>query len=384
MQTANTAQKNRQPAEDVNTRFWEVGEYRLVLSDLLSFLKTALATTLPPFQINQTDGRAYASPNNVILHQSESLDQHFHSMRELMSVVIPGYAYSPLLQLFYNCFQQHPWLRYCSFADPNATLSVVPLLQAQVFNDFVQMLRTDARQHSTWSQLRKCKSDTEHSQAASIEDYVLKLFEGGASLEPIRVDLQYHQSVATLDDAMPRGQWIVTHFGEWAFVPEPARWHANRPESRARIDAAVAMRDRARFFANVYRDADRQIFQYLRGYVTKMERGEDGANHIHCCFLFDAKRPAHLTAQTLVDATYNRWSRGTAGRGLIYSCHEPGYRRKLIMQGRWALDSIDGNDQRGVARLTDYLIWYFAHEKDQAIHIKPTAHSRAMTTGRLP
>ena len=139
------------------------------------------------------------------------------------------------------------------------------------------------------------------------------------------------------------------------------------------------MQDRARFFANIYRDADKQTFQYMRGYISKMERGENGANHFHFCFFFDANRPADLTTDSVIDVLFRRWLRVTHGRGLVFSCHTPEYRKALRRQGRWALDPLAGHNERQVIRLTDYLVGYFARDKEQSVHVKPTTRSRVLT-----
>ncbi|SFD18809.1 hypothetical protein SAMN05216321_11397 [Cupriavidus sp. OV038] len=379
MQAANPLEYRQQVTEGINPRFWEIGEYGLVINDLLTFLRVALATERLPFEIHHAGAVKYASPNTVVIHDSYSLDYYFHAMRDLMGIVMPGYAYSPLLHLFHTCFQQHRWLRYCSFLNPNAPLSVVPMLEAEVFNDFVRMLRKEARQQGTWLHMRKWKSDTERSQAATIADHVPKLLGGGDWLEPIRVDFQYQQNVSTLADALAYGQWVVTDADQWAYVSAQAEWSSDYPESRARIDSRIAMQDRGKFFANIYRDVDRQTFQYMRGYISKMERGENGANHFHCCFFLDAKRPAHVTTSAVIEVISRRWERVTKQRGFVFNCHSPDRRQELKAQGRWVLDPLAGHNEKQVTRLTDYLVGYFARDKDQSIHVKPAARSRALT-----
>lgn len=365
--------------ESIHPRFWEVGEYGLVINELFSFMRLALATERLPFEIYHTGAVRYASPNMVIVHDSYSLDYYFHAMRDLMGVVMPGYAYSPLLDLFRACFQQHPWLRYCSFRNPSDSLSVVPFLEAEVFNDFVRLIRIQAREQGTLFRMQKSKSETESSQAATLAEYVPELARGGGGLDPIRNDFHYQEKVFTLADAMPYGHWVVADGHQWRYVPAQVEWSSDNPESRARIDTRVAMQDRARFFANLYRGADKLVFQYLRGYICKMERGPDGANHFHCCFFFDVKRPKRLSTEAIINALDRRWSMATNGRGLVFNCHAPEYRQKLKSQGRWVLDPLAGHNERQVTRLTDYLVHYFAHDKDQSIHVKPTTRSRALT-----
>lgn len=361
-------------------RFWEIGEYGIVLDELLDFLQLALATDRLPFAIHHAGSAKYASSNQVVIQGSYALDYFFIVMPDLMSVVMPEYAYSPLLDLFHTCFKEHRWLGHCRFRDPSAALAFAPLLEAEVFNDFVEMLRAQAQQKNIWLHVRKWKGETECAQATAIKEFIPKLLGGGAHLEPIRVDFQYSEDVFSLDDAMPYGQWIADESNAWVYVPAQAVAPSERPESRARIDSRVAMRDRARFFSNIYRDADREVFQYMRGYVSKMERGgKSRACHVHVCFFFDANRPAHVTIQAVIAAISRRWSRVTDGRGLVYNCHEASYRKTLRRLGRWDLDSLAGHNQQQVTRLTAYLLWYFARDKGQSLHVKPTTKSRALT-----
>lgn len=379
MQTTNAIECVQQAAGDINPRFWEVGEYGIVINELLSFLRVTLSTEQLPFDIHHVGVIKYASPRMIEIYDSYSLDYYFHVMRDCQSLITPGYAYSPLLELFVVCFQRHPWLRYCAFRNPSDSLLVVPLLEAEVFNDFVQLIRSQARERGTCHQMRRWKNDTESSQADSIAEYVPRLLNGRDRLEPIRVDFQYHENVSTVADAMPYSQWVMADVDQWVYLHTQAEWPSDNPESRARIDTSVAMQDRARFFANIYRDADRQTFQYMRGYISKMERGESGANHFHCCFFFSANRPAYVTTDAVIDVISRRWSRTTHERGFVFSCHAPDYRQKLRSQGRWVLDPLAGHNQHQVTRLTDYLVSYFARDKDQSIHVKPTTRSRALT-----
>lgn len=366
-------------AEGASLRFWEIGDHRVVADELLQFLKIALSTEQLPFHIHHTGAVKYAVPAMVVFRDSYSLDYYFCVMRDLMSVVMPGYAYSPLLNLFPVCLQQHPWLRYCAFTDPNASLPAVPMLEAEVFNDFVQMLRTRAREQNTVQRMRKWKGETESSHAAAIGEYVPELLGGGEAVEPIRLDFQFYESVFSLRDAMPYYQWIIDDSGQWAHVPAQAACASAHPESRARIDPGVAMQDRKRFLANFYRGRDREVLQYIRGYIIKMERGPDGAHHFHCCFFVNAKRPASLTMNAVINVLSQRWIRVTDGRGFVFNCHDPEYRKKLERQGRWVLGLLTGADKHRVKRFTNYLVTYFAREKEQSIHIKPTANSRVLT-----
>jgi len=360
-------------------RFWEVGDYGMTLNELSEFLKITLSTDRLPFDIQHAGAIKHASPKMVIICGSYSLDYYFHVMRDFQSVVMPGYAYSPLLDLFQTCLLQHSWLRYCEFRNPSSYLSVVPMLEAEVFNDFVQMLRAEGRRQNIVQRMRKWKSDTVSSQAKAIGGYVPRLLNGGGALEPIRLDCQYYENVSTVDDAMPYYQWVIDNIQQWAYVPVQAACPSENPESRARIDPRVAMGDRDRFFANFYRGVDGLTLQYVRGYVVKMERGPDGAYHFHCCFFLDAKRPARLTTNAVINVLEQRWIRVTGGRGFIFNCHAPEYRQKLKREGRWVLDPLSGDDEHRVKRLMDYLVGYFARDKDQFIHIKPAARSRVLT-----
>jgi hypothetical protein len=165
-------------------------------------------------------------------------------------------------------------------------------------------------------------------------------------------------------------------------VPSNAPIGHGRPETRARIDTAVALADRDRFFAN-RRGADHALFDRMVGHVCKLEQGgRHRADHFHCIFLFDA---ASLTQAQVYELKYrigDRWRRVTRGQGLMFDCHERADRAEIKARGQWAIDLVDCANPVQVATFVDYVVRYFAKDDGQMVRVKPTAKAWTLTKGR--
>lgn len=78
-------------------------------------------------------------------------------------------------------------------------------------------------------------------QAESIRHYLSELAKQYKNMVLIRADLNYAEYAIDASDAMPRMEWVVSDGGVWMPVPSNAAIGHGRPETRARIDTAVAM-----------------------------------------------------------------------------------------------------------------------------------------------
>lgn len=364
-------------------RYWELGEYGAHYKTLIGFMSHVLKTEQLPFEIHQSGNKRYATPSALLSGWHKSLDYYFYAIHDMASVLPPDQAYSPTFQLFFSVYQQHPQMQRCLLQHPNALLSCSNMLEAEVFNDFVYQLRIQAHQQNTRIRMQQWINDTQRYHAQAIESYVYDLVMRCEYLFPVRVDFQYHQHVFNLSDALPYSRWVVNSFEEMAYENVITSKAPERPEARARIDTSLTSQDRERFFTNLYRDEDWQVFQHLRGYILKMERGEDGANHFHCVFFFDANNRRYYSINRIIEVIGARWERVTEGRGFIFNCHNDRYQTMLRTHGRWALEPINIENEQQIERLTQYLVDYFAKEKGQAVHIKPSSKARMLTTGRI-
>ncbi|QBP10021.1 hypothetical protein [Cupriavidus metallidurans] len=140
-------------------------------------------------------------------------------------------------------------------------------MAASLYNDFVGTLRMEAVRRGVRKWLSDWRGNLDDQERA-IRRYLGALSEQYRCLVPVRVDL-YYADYATADaSAMARTGWAASENGVWVPMPSNVAIGHGRPETRARIDAAVAIQDRDRFFEN-RRGADRLLFDRMVGYIWR-------------------------------------------------------------------------------------------------------------------
>ncbi|KGE09812.1 hypothetical protein LA03_14015 [Burkholderia gladioli] len=239
-------------------------------------------------------------------------------------------------------------------------------------------MREQARARGIAKKLSDWKRGLDY-QAASIDEYLDDLLFDQPDIIAMRADFSFVKTVAVESDAMPRMSWQTDEIGQWTQVPskEPslgAGW-----ETSARIDPMLALEFREAFFDN-QNGVDRELFEYLIGYISKVEQGAaHGAYHVHVILLFDAKWVKTLDRKRLLAA--DRWMRLTNGLGNVFDCHEPAYEARLRSDGRWSLDPVLDRDPVQFEKLRAYVIRYFAKDDGQMVRVKPSEKSRMLTKG---
>lgn len=123
-------------------RYWEVGEYAELMQQLLSFLDTVFETAQVPFSIRDDKGYRLAVRNPVGASNYRSLAGFLPLCGQWMDLYWPGYAYSADMQLFFDCFMQHPFSRVFGF--DNSMMAVDQTTAASLYNDFIAVLRMEA------------------------------------------------------------------------------------------------------------------------------------------------------------------------------------------------------------------------------------------------
>lgn len=366
-----------QPYSDF-VRCWEVGEYADLMRELEHFLETVLETDQVPFDIRDQAGQQRAV-RNLAYSGYRSLSGFMSQCGAWMDLYWLGYAYSADLQLFFDCFMQHPFAQV--FNNSALSNNVDKAVAANLYNDFVGCLRMEAVRRGLRKWLWNWRGNL-NSQETSIRDYIGTLQARHKALLPVRVDLYYADYAADDNDALVRMGWTTQPSAGWVQVLSNAPIGHGRAETRARIDPRVAMQDRDLFFGN-RRGADRALFDPMVGHICKMEQGgRHRANHFHCIFFFDAQQVRQDQLYALKYAIADRWRRVTRGQGLMFDCHERADQARLRAQGLWAIDAIDCADPIQVTRLADYVASYLAKDDGQMIRVKPTPKAWTLTTGR--
>ncbi|AVA37193.1 hypothetical protein [Cupriavidus metallidurans] len=298
-------------------RYWEVGEHRELMQQLESFLDSVLETDQVPFHIRHQYGREQAVRNPIGVSGYRSLSGFLPLCGRWMDLYWPGYTYSADLQLFFDCFLQHPFARVFGYGAQAGAFDQATA--ANLYNNFVASLRTEAVRRGVRKTLADARANV-RDQASSIGRYLGGLTSQHRSLVPVRVDFYYQQDAFDGSDAMLRGGWAVTNEGIWMPVPSCLPMNLGRPETRGRIDTAVAMAHRDSFFSN-RRGADKHLFERMLGHVCKLEQGgRSGANHFHCVFLIDARGLNEGGISMLKYGLSDRWRRVTRGQGLMFDC----------------------------------------------------------------
>ena len=252
---------------------------------------------------------------------------------------------------------------------------------ARLYNGFIDDLRREAVVRNVRKTLWEWKANL-GDQAESLGEYVWQAQCRYKCLNPVRVDLYYNESVAVDADAMPRLSWRWSSLGGWSTAPAVASCVDGRIEARARIDPALAMQHRARFFGN-QQGADRDLFDAMAGSICKMEMGgRHCANHFHVLFLFDAEYVGVAGLDRLVNIARSRWWSVTGGLGQLFDCRDRSDVDRLRAQGRWGLDPLNRGNVEQFMRLQQNVLGYFAEDKGQILRAKPTAKARTLTMGQ--
>ena len=360
-------------------RYWEVGEYAELMQQLLSFLDTVFETAQVPFSIRDDKGYRLAVRNPVGASNYRSLAGFLPLCGQWMDLYWPGYAYSADMQLFFDCFMQHPFSRVFGF--DNSMMAVDQTTAASLYNDFIAVLRMEAVRLGVRKSLIDWRANLSE-QGMAIRRYLGELAATYRNLIPIRLDLEYAECAFDGSEALQRMRWEVSADGTWLSMPSRMPVVYGQAEIRARIDTAAAMNDRDNFFDN-RRGVDKALFEHMVGYVCKLEQGgRSCANHFHCIFYLDGNLLTQSDACWIKYGLVDRWRRVTNDRGQAFDCHERPDRASLVAQGKWAIDPLDCGNAMQIARHIEYVVNYFAKDDGQMIRVKPTARARTLTMGR--
>ncbi|MGG2042576.1 hypothetical protein [Burkholderia gladioli] len=361
------------------TRYWEVGEYHELMQQLQRFLDTVLETSQIPFDIRHRNGRELPVRNPVGVAGYRNLSGFLAMCGCWMDLYWPGYSYSADMQLFFDCFMQHPFAQVFGYGGPVGNFD--DALAANLYNDFVACLRTGAVRRGVRKTLADARGNL-RDQADSVGRYLTGLLAQYRNIVPVRIDFYYQQDAFEARDALLRGGWARTSEGVWMPVASSLPMSAGRPETRARIDTAAAMAHRDSFFGN-RRGADSHLFDRMVGHVCKLEQGgRSGANHFHCVFLIDARGLNDAHVQALKFGLGDRWRRVTGGQGMMFDCHDEGYRRSVESHVPWVIDRLDGANAAHVAAFIGYVVGYFTKDHGQVVRVKPTLKAQTLTKGR--
>lgn len=350
-------------------RVWKTGDFGFLSRRLIKFMDIVLYTKVIPFRVEWVRGRRKVT-------EASHLAAYYPRFHHLMELYWEDQAYSPDLELFFDCYRSHPTIGYCIFQDKKWPLED-GVCEADVFNDFVSYLRQQALAKNTKKRMSDWKAvvkDEKKSIRGAIDR--LKRF---SKILGIRVDLNYLQCASGRQATKVRTVWELGDASAWSAKVDAERDIGRFDENAARLDADIALQDRARFF-EYQRTSGKDVFENMIGYIMKMERSDDGPHHFHCIFFFDGQKVQSI--KYLVKKIEAYWKTITEGRGYVHNCHINPKRDELEKADKWVVGKIRGSDQVKLGKLTRYVTWYFAKD-EQRVRAKPKVKSRLLTTGLM-
>ncbi|AKZ64292.1 hypothetical protein F506_17920 [Herbaspirillum hiltneri N3] len=346
----------------VDGKTYMVGDRTARLARLIQFVDLVLKSKSVAFIVT---GQGMYERRAKEASKLAAFYKGFHVFYTLYSVDV---EYSPDIALFFECVRNHP-VRTCTFEKYNASITS-ELIEADVFNQFIEDMRTQAKAQGTNKKVNDWARNARKNQARLVE-YLDAKFDQHSRLEVVRVDLLYRE--ASLDKASyPAANGRLhnaahqeqRHFLYGHELPKER-------ETFARIDVNAAKADITRFLKEKHREL---AFEYLVGYVIKMEWSRWSGYHFHCAFLFDG---AHVqNGYWLAKQLGDYWAQVTDNRGFAHNCNQDqrSYRN-------WGIGRVEAHDVEKRASL--YLALSYLTKRDQYVRVKPGEKHRVFQTGGL-
>ncbi|WP_420996551.1 hypothetical protein ACKI2N_032780 [Cupriavidus sp. 30B13] len=359
---ARDGDRNKLIALPSGVRLWGVKEYSRIFKRLLVFVEVVLTTNDNPFVItNLPYGKSYRIRSHRLAHCFRHFDQ-------LLEICPAGFVYAPDVELFRVCYQSHARIAGCTFENPK-WLCTDGLLEAEVFNDFIAYMRQEAARLEVRKAIRDWKYGMTSVQKEGITEYLRTMPNRTTKLLAVRCELQYREVAQSVADILVR----AVEEGMPALRVEDLV-EEELPECRARLDSAVAMRDRDRFLSNRY-GRDRSLFDPMIGHVWKIEQSGAGIIHHHVLFLFDGQ--VVKDDLTRLELIFRRWEAITGGAGYGHSSHYD--KQRFASIGRWHYGNIDGPValEAMIADVANYFT-----KDTQLLRSKPALKARTLTMGR--
>jgi len=176
------------------------------------------------------------------------LAKHFKSVIELFENYSPEYEYSLNVNLFFKCCFQLDLGREW-FSNPLAYTSKPGKLAYELYNDFIELIRTEAKTPEFKRAIydRNCNYFRSYKSAAK---FITRLF--SRRLLVLRVDLTYQPNIASS------------------------------------VTAEEARSDLKRFLERFRKN--KEFTRDLEGYLWKLEHGPGKGMHFHCFFFYDGSQ----------------------------------------------------------------------------------------------
>ncbi|WP_333981574.1 YagK/YfjJ domain-containing protein [Burkholderia gladioli] len=347
---------------DTGDRVWHVGEYSVLFGRLVTFLDLVLTTDAIAFDVSVKAGQKVAKI------RCQALADCFSILSRLPDICFSGYAYSPDIQLFLDCYASHREIASCSFVRWGWHV-VDGLIEAEIFNDLVATMREEAKRRNLKKAMHNWTYGLTKRQRIEIRGYLRTMPNKSTKLLAVRFEGLYRERAVSDDHVLARSS-LAGLCG-----PFPAsREDGTAPETAARMDAARAMEHRREFVENQL-GRDKELFEHLIGYVWKIEQSKAGVIHHHVLLIFDGQYVKDEFAA--LDRISERWVAITNGAGFVNSSH---FEKRQFKEGhKWCYGLIESPDV--LEAMIEDAAAYFTKDK-QPLRFKPSPHARTLTKGR--
>lgn len=214
-------------------RLWDSDQsyqsYLNSLCDIELFVLEVLANDGPGIRLTEN------KLGKMTLEANQQLGNYFNKVRRFSDAYSVSYIFSEHVQLFFNCWIELE-LGNEPFNKPGNYSSKVGLLQYEVFNDLLELIRLKAREAEFKTRLRM-RREKSSKRCRGARSYINRLFENHSEMEVIRIDLSYRNDRAIIMTAERakedlqkfknnlRGKWslfknMAGHIWKLSWAPE--------------------------------------------------------------------------------------------------------------------------------------------------------------------
>ena len=264
------------------------------------------------------------------------LIKYFHKVVKFADYYKPDFSFSEHVQLFFDCWIVLE-LHQVGFNKPSGDSSKPAEKQYQVFNSFLDLIRTKGRSAEFRKRL-SWRKDKSSKRFRSAKFYIDRLFVNCSRMEVLRIDFSYRQEFAH------------------------------------RITAEQAMTD-FKNFKNNWRGKP-SLFQYLEGHIWKLEWGPGKGLHFHLILFFDSakvKKDVYLAEQI---GKY--WVECiTKGTGHYWNCNASKHKYRKLGIGK-----ISADDEELRKNLIDEVVGYLV-KTEQYLRAAPLGKGKLFGHGEI-
>lgn len=215
-----------------------------------------------------------------LIFEKRPLAKYFPLVYDFALLFSPEYKFGVHVQMFFDCYMKLK-LGEVVFGTPGGYTPYPGLLQYELFNNFLDFIRIEAKTDAFKAKLAGRIANANKNQHSAVE-YINDLFEEYSRYLVIRIDLSYQSKYAK------------------------------------NITAEQAKQDFKRFLNN--RRCNHGLFEHFRGYLWKLEWGADKGCHFHLVVFYDG---AHVQKGChWAEKIGNYWKDHiTKDRGIFYNCN---------------------------------------------------------------